>query len=165
MMSVVNKILLIGIGNCGRGDDGLGWRFIEELEEFGGELPDCEFRYQLQIEDAELISHYDTVIFVDASHIKLTNGFEMNVCVPSDQAFFTTHAQLPEAVLNLTKHLYNKFPKAYTLAISGTEWELSTCLSSEAENNLKAALYQFKNEFLPAIGLRNVLDKPYHIVY
>ena len=164
-MPIVNKILLIGIGNSGRGDDGLGWRFIEELENFGCDFLDCEFRYQLQIEDAELISHYDTVIFVDASHSKHNNGFEIKSCVPSDQVFFTTHAQLPDAILHLTKQLYPKCPNAYTLAISGAEWELNTCLSSEAENNLEAALYQFKNEFLPAIRRGNVLDKPYHILY
>ena len=165
-MSVVcNKILLIGIGNSGRGDDGLGWKFIEELERFHDDFLQLEFRYQLQIEDAELITHYDTVIFVDASHYTFSNGFQLKACLPSDQASFTSHAQQPEAILYLANHLYDKFPDAYILAISGTEWELKTFLSDEAEKNLAAALHHFENEFLPIIKFTKIPGKPYHIVY
>ena len=47
------KTLLIGIGNSGRSDDALGWKFVDEFVEYG-HLFDLEYRYQLQIEDAEL---------------------------------------------------------------------------------------------------------------
>ena len=65
------RILLIGIGNSGRGDDGLGWKFTELVERSGYNFFDCEYRYQLQIEDTVLISKYDTVLFVDASQAAL----------------------------------------------------------------------------------------------
>ena len=41
--------LIFGIGNCGRSDDGLGWAFIDWLEE-RGLCPTSEKRrhYQLQ---------------------------------------------------------------------------------------------------------------------
>ena len=36
---------------------------------------DCLYRYQLQIEDAEILSHYDTVVFVDATKENTKNGW------------------------------------------------------------------------------------------
>ena len=72
-----NKLLLIGIGNSGRGDDGLGWKFTDLISEKNYHWIDLEYRYQLQIEDTELINNYDTIVFVDASHTVLKDGFEI----------------------------------------------------------------------------------------
>ena len=65
-MKKSDKTIVIGIGNNGRQDDGLGWMFLDFLDEQNANI-DLEYRYQLQIEDADLISNYDTVIFVDAT--------------------------------------------------------------------------------------------------
>ncbi len=157
-----NKILLIGIGNSGRGDDGLGWKFVEMIDGHGYDFLEHEFRYQLQVEDAALISDYDVVFFVDASHDKLNNGFQISRCISADQSFFSTHAQAPGAILYLANNLYSKFPKTYILAISGKEWGLNTSISKEAENNLQSALSFFIEEFLPGIQAKS-FSKPYHI--
>lgn len=151
-------ILLIGIGNEGRGDDGLGWKFVEMIDGLGYDFLDYEFRYQLQVEDAAVIGNYDVVVFVDASHEKLGGGFEIRSCMAANHAFFSTHAQVPGAILYLANHLYNKFPKAYTLAISGKEWELQTSLSREAEKNLQSALSYFLEQFLPVIQPKMVFS-------
>jgi len=148
-LKIKSTILLIGIGNSGRGDDGLGWKFVETIDGQGYDFLDYEFRYQLQVEDAALITNYDVVIFVDASHDKLSGGFEFRRCISASHSFFSTHAQAPGAIVHLANNLYNKFPKAYTLAISGRSWELETSLSEEAENNLQAALSFFTEQFLP----------------
>jgi hydrogenase maturation protease len=145
------SMLLIGIGNSGRGDDGLGWEFVERANSMGYDFLDYEFRYQLQVEDAELIANYDLVLFVDASHDKLSGGFQISRCISGSQSFFSTHAQAPGAILHLANNLYNRFPKAYTLAISGKEWDLQTSLSFEAKNNLQAALSFFEEVFLPTV--------------
>lgn len=145
------KILLLGIGNCGRGDDGLGWSFVEAITEAGYHFLDYEFRYQLQVEDADLIAAYDTVIFVDASQGVIPEGFEITPCVPAGPYSFTTHALDPGAVVYLTNTLYHKYPAAYTLAIRGVEWELHCGLSPEAENNLSSALGFFRENVLPAM--------------
>ena len=143
------RILLIGIGNSARGDDGLGWEFVEKISSLGYDFLDYEFRYQLQVEDAAFIGRYDVVIFVDASHEKLSLGFQLNRCISAGHSFFSTHAQAPGAIVYLANHLYDKFPKAYTLAISGKDWELQTALSREATNNLDAAISFFIEQFLP----------------
>ena len=81
-------ILLIAIGNSGRRDDGLGWEFADKVSRSCGSLIDCEYRYQLQIEDAVMVSRYDTVIFADASHTELKEGFEVKHLPGSAALFF-----------------------------------------------------------------------------
>ncbi len=146
-----NKLLLIGIGNSGRGDDGLGWKFTDLLSEKNYNWIDLEYRYQLQIEDTELINNYDTIVFVDASHTVLKDGFEIRPCTASNHYFFSSHMQSPETILYLSNDLYNKYPEAYTIAISGSEWELRSSLSAAAEKNLQAAFTFFTEVFLPII--------------
>ena len=53
--------LLIGIGNSGRQDDGLGWAFLDAVCSQPDLKAQCEYRYQLQIEDAELVSRFERV--------------------------------------------------------------------------------------------------------
>jgi len=130
-------ILIIGIGNDAREDDGLGWKFLEYLDGQGHDFLDCEFRYQLQVEDAATIANYEVVVFVDASEKSLHGGFEMRSCIAANHAFFSTHEQAPSAIVYLANALYKKFPRAYTLAISGNSWQLKSRLSREGKRNLK----------------------------
>ncbi len=142
------KRILIGIGNSGRSDDGLGWSFVEAIEQAGNYDGDIIQRYQLQVEDAELISHYDQVIFVDACHEQLPDGFEMRPCIAAKNFSFTTHSLAPETVLFLCKDLYNKKPHASLVLIEGESWELQIGLSSLASKNLEKALESFNQNFL-----------------
>ena len=135
--------LIIGIGNSGRADDALGWAFLQEL-------PDCEhkcdreYRYQLQIEDAELLSHYTHVVFVDASRNRYKNGFSLYTCKSDRSSNFTTHALSPEQTLALAQDLYNADTDAYILAISGKRWTLDTRMSDFARHNLHQAVNFFQ---------------------
>ncbi len=139
--------LIIGIGNTGRNDDGLGWTFTEKIEEM--QLPNitCEYRYQLQIEDAQLVSQYETVFFADASHQALPKGFEIKECSLVDHYYFTSHSQSPETILYLAKALYQKEPMAYTIAIAGQDWDFENKLSETAKENLDNVLKEFKNKY------------------
>lgn len=145
------KILLIGIGNSGRADDGLGWKFIELISKPVLANLDYEFRYQLQVEDVLLICRYDKVIFVDAYHAELDNGFAVQPCMAAQHYFFSSHIQTPETILYLAKELYNKKPEAYSLAIAGKSWELGTTLSKEAWKNLQKAVEFFEGTFIPSV--------------
>ncbi|WP_439882706.1 hypothetical protein ACSX1A_05945 [Pontibacter sp. MBLB2868] len=89
--------LLIGIGNAARQDDGLGWAFVERVEQEGLFKGDLLFRFQLNLEDAELISKYKQVIFVDAHKREIPNGFMFERCVPDAGAGFSTHQLPPKA--------------------------------------------------------------------
>ncbi|MEP7127966.1 MAG: hypothetical protein ABI729_03820 [Chitinophagales bacterium] len=140
------KVLLIGIGNSGRSDDGLGWMFAEMASRFS--QIDVEFRYQLQIEDAELVCKYDTVFFADACHTALPNGFEMKRIKAARHFFYSSHLQSPETILYLAKELYTKSPVAYTIAIEGLHWELGTVVSDEANIHLQSAFSYFRKKLI-----------------
>ena len=133
------RTLVLGIGNSGRKDDGLGWRFIDFLkeQEIGG--LEFDYRYQLQIEDAELISQYDRVIFVDATKEPTTEGFYLRPCFKAEVTEMNSHSLHPETIYSLCSAIYEKDPECLILAIEGKEWELQTGLSPEAERNLERA--------------------------
>ncbi len=143
-----NKTIIFGIGNIGRQDDGLGWLFLDHLKEEGFENSDLEYRYQLQIEDAELICNYDIVIFVDAVKNELTEGYYFKTCKPSSKYGFSTHELAPETILHLANSLYNHQPKSYILGIEGVQWNLEIGLSSKAKLNFKKAKTSFIENML-----------------
>lgn len=152
-MSALNrnkKTLLIGIGNDGRGDDALGWLFADRF----AECSDLEvvYRYQLQVEDAELISAYDRVIFVDASVQEMETGFCFQPCLPVASVHFSTHKVDPATILWLAKEMYQAPVHGYVLAIQGYEWELQQGLSEKATQHFQQALFYFEQHILPAVA-------------
>lgn len=152
-MHAPERILIYAYGNPGRQDDGLGNRFVEELEKWAAEnhITGLEFEsnYQLNIEDAANISDKDIVIFVDASE-EAIEDIDFSLVEPSEgRSEFTTHSASPAFVLALCIQIYNKHPKTYLLQIRGYEWDFKEGLSEKAEKNLKKAL-----EFVEGITLQ-----------
>ena len=138
-------MLLIGIGNSSRRDDGLGWAFLDEIKK--RKIPGDEliYKYQLNIEDAEMISEADTIIFIDAYSGELENGFSFEKCKPIDSFEFTTHSLNPGVIVSLCQNLYDVEPEAYVLKIQGKQWELKEGLSIQAQKNLDKAINYFLN--------------------
>jgi hydrogenase maturation protease len=131
--------LLIAIGNSARSDDGLGWSFLEQLKKQGTFKGKTSVCYQLQIEDAEMISNYSRVVFVDACEEDISDGFAWEETIALNDFTFTTHALTPSAVLFLANDLYQKYPEAYTLKIKGLDWALKIGMSGVARENLAKA--------------------------
>jgi hydrogenase maturation protease len=142
----MSEILLIGIGNISRGDDGIGWLFADEIEMDFGHLITVQKEFQLVVEDALKITEYETVIFVDASENSLENGFEFRkVEVPKViKTEFTSHAQTPENIIFLASDLFKIEKDAYVLEISGQDWELGESLSEYGRQNLNNAMMFFR---------------------
>lgn len=147
-MSVLDKFLydlpstlIFGIGNVARQDDGLGWAFIDRLKaiRYYKKLEMHKF-YQLNIEDAELISHKERVLFVDAYKGNDVEHFKIYRVEAAQMPSFTSHAMSAESVMAMCETLYQKFPECYYLAIRGYEWELQEGLSARARSNLDAAM-------------------------
>lgn len=149
----IPRILLVGIGNSSREDDGLGWKFTDMVLDSPGNKVSCEYRFQLQVEDADLINAFDIVIFADASRKKIESGFELRPCEPADHFFYSSHMQSPETILFLSNLLYKKHPHTFTLAIAGEKWGLKTGLSKSAKRNLQAAYTFFTEECLPSLHI------------
>lgn len=137
------RTLLIGIGNDTRGDDGLGWRFVERLTSYYPHV-DMVQRYQLQVEDAELISGYEQVIFVDAAEVSTTPDFIWRVCEPVSATSFSTHRIDPEMVMYLAHEIFGSEVKGSVLAIGGNRWDIHQGLSPTAEENLNKAAASFR---------------------
>jgi len=144
----MKRAIIIGIGNSGRQDDGLGWAFLEKIEQEMPNLYDFEYRYQLQIEDAELISHYDSVLFVDADLNIHPQGFSIQPLLSRATNSYTSHELSPGTVLDLCKKVYRKSPDCYLLAISGNSFDLEMGLTTFAKINLASALRFFEKEYL-----------------
>lgn len=133
------RLLIYGIGNVGRQDDGLAIRLLERLE--AAALPACvtlEAAYQLSVEDALLVSEFDAVLFVDATVEKDAPApFSLRPLLPASEVAFSTHSTSPAGVLALCAELYGRRPRAFLLALPGYEWELREELSVRAQSNLE----------------------------
>jgi hydrogenase maturation protease len=139
-----SSLLVFGIGNSGREDDGLGWAFLDRVQQEFNFQARFEYRYQLQIEDAALICSAERVVLVDSFNGQLPGGFRWTRCKARSDFQFTSHVLPPEAVIYLCRQLYSTEPEAYLLAIQGESWKLETGLSNTAQGNLKAALGCFR---------------------
>jgi hydrogenase maturation protease len=133
--------LIYGIGNAGRQDDGLGWAFIDRLEQIHPR-PRARLRrtYQLGLEDADFISRYERVLFVDATKDPAVESFSLSLPEPRLDFSFTSHAISVPSILATTQQCFDHVPDAYVLAIRGYQWELEQGLTSSAQHNLGKSL-------------------------
>jgi hydrogenase maturation protease len=144
------RILIYGYGNPGREDDGLGIELVNRLETWaaGNQFTGIKFdnNYQLNIEDAEVISKQDLVIFVDASEEDIED-FCFSVVDGTGKLAFTTHSASPGYILKLCQELFQKSPIVLLLHIKGYAWNLKEGISQQALNNLESA-YSYMVDFL-----------------
>jgi len=140
----MKKILVYGYGNPGRQDDALGVYCAAKIKKWAEkhfpEAVDVDMNYQLNVEDAERISHYDTVIFTDASQEEI-QPFLLSRLTPSPtQVEFTMHSVSPAYVLHLCQTLFGKKPESYLLHIRGYRWDFEEKLSEKAKQNLNKSI-------------------------
>ncbi|WP_196223438.1 hydrogenase maturation protease [Roseibium sp. RKSG952] len=132
-------MLLIGYGNPGRGDDGLGPAFSEGMSARGLPGLEVDTDYQLVAEHAFALSEQDIVIFVDAE-IGGEDSFSFREILVGTPDAMGSHSLTPRTVLSLCQTLYGTAPRAYVLGISGYEYgEVKEGLSERAKANLAEA--------------------------
>lgn len=132
--------LVIGYGNPGRLDDGLGPALAAQLAALHLPGVAVETGYQLTVEDAELVARHDVVVFADAA-VSGPAPFDFRPIDPERGAAFTTHSVAPEIVLGLAHDLFDATTAGYLLAIRGSEFdEFGERLSRAAQDHLAAAL-------------------------
>jgi len=132
--------LVIGYGNPGRGDDGLGPACAERLAAM--QLPGVEVLvdFQLKPEHALRLAACRRVIFADAA-IAMPDAFRLTPLEPAETGDVTSHAMAPGVLLALARDLVGATPEAHVLAISGADFgQMQDGLSETAERNLGAAL-------------------------
>jgi hydrogenase maturation protease len=133
------RVLVLGWGNPGRVDDGLGPCLAGRLASLGLEGVTVETAYQLQIEHADRVAEFDLVVFVDAA-ASGPSPFLARPLGPMGRPAFSTHALEPGTVLALAKELYGAEPRAILLGVRGYEFDgFGERLSPRAERNLESA--------------------------
>jgi len=153
-MTVPADVLLLGYGNPGRLDDGLGPALAEAVQEMAPEGVTVEADYQLNVEHAAMAARHRHVLFVDAAVDGPEPYFFRRLQAAGD-ATFTTHSVQPEAVLAMARQLFGAAPEGYALGIRGYAFdEFGEHLSAGAQSNLAAAL----RFLLPLLQARSFAD-------
>jgi hydrogenase maturation protease len=140
MSEEVRRVLVIGYGNPGRLDDGLGPALAHELERAGLPGVTVEADYQLAVEDAQAVAEHDVVVFVDAS-LTGAEPFTFRRIKAKPGGHFSSHIVEPEGVLALAQELFDATTEAYVLGIRGYVFDaFGETISEQARANLAAAL-------------------------
>ncbi|NWF38096.1 hydrogenase maturation protease [Mariprofundus sp. NF] len=133
------KILILGYGNPGRGDDALGPELVESIQALGLADIECQHDMQLQVEYVTDLQGRELILFADAD-ASCPGPFHFSEISAEKDDSYTSHAMTPHSVL----YAYNKVfgtdaPPAFLLRIRGYRFELGESLSEEASANLDAA--------------------------
>jgi hydrogenase maturation protease len=135
----VPRVLVLGYGNPGREDDGLGPAAVAAIERLAWPHVTVGSNYQLVIEDVVEIAAADIVWFVDASRDGAEPWATRSIA-PTYDVTFTSHLVSPGALLAMAQQYYGKAPAAHLLAIRGYEFAFAEGLTDRATANLRAAV-------------------------
>jgi len=136
-----NSILIIGYGNPGRQDDGLGPACARMIKTLKLNYVTVDISYQLVVEHAYDMSSADFVIFIDASRSG-ESPFYFRELVDSDNPTgLGSHTVSPHALKKLAYTVYASSPKCYVLGIRGYQFDqFEEKISVEAKSNLALAV-------------------------
>jgi hydrogenase maturation protease len=144
-------LLVLGVGNLLREDDGIGPLLVERLKEaFGPQLHAREL-YELDIGLAEELGDYERVLVIDAvpgeegqpSHRLQPLAAAPRVHTPGG---FMSHIFDWGMILALARDLYGSAPQAQLLAVTGARFGIGDGLSRLGRANAEAA-FEFLLEF------------------
>ena len=134
------RVLVIGYGNPGGADDGLGPALAERLEAMGIPGVTVESDYQLSIEDAAMAAEHDVVVFADADGAA-AEPFYLRPVEEEPLGSFTSHSVAPGEILHIARSCFDAAPAGYLLGMRAEVLEPFTeGLSPSAREGLEAAL-------------------------
>jgi len=134
------RILVIGYGNPGRGDDGLGPAIAARLEELRIPSLSVESDYQLSIEHAALAAEHDIVVFADAAR-DAEELFYFRPVAPAPAGTLGSHSVTPAEVLFLARSCFKASPQGFLLGMQARNLDrFEEGLSPAARQALEAAL-------------------------
>lgn len=133
------RILVLGYGNPGRQDDGLGPAAAAEIARLEWPNLTAYDNYQLNIEDAADVAEHDIVWFVDAAKAG-PSPYAVRGLSPASVVEFSSHIVRPEVILAIARQYYGKSPQAFLLGIRGYRFKFVEELTPAATGNLQVAL-------------------------
>ena len=161
-MTALDETLVLGWGNPGRLDDGLGPALVQSLAALRLPRVVVDSDYQLTMEDAAEVARYRRVLFVDADRTGPA-PFSLRRLRPAlEGSSFSTHSISAGAVLALSRDLFGAEPEAWLLGIRGYEFdEFGEGLSGGAHANL-AQTVTFVRSAIEAERFEDVLNRSSH---
>lgn len=153
-------ILLFGYGNIDRQDDGVAWHTLRAVAlSLGQPLPeqpgetffhltsqvDCTFALQLVPEDADLISKYQRVCFVDAHTGRVADLVHWEALDAKYEPSPFTHHLTAATCLSMAKTVYQATPQAALISIRGYEFGFSQQLSEQTQILVSEAVRMITN--------------------
>jgi len=159
----MKNLLLFGYGNPDRGDDGAAFHILLRLfQDFGVQDPDIFsadvlalnketdtlFNFQLLPEYADLVTHYEKVIFIDAHTAEIADEMSIKEVKADYQYSPFTHHFSPSSCLAVAKSLTGNAPEAWLISIRGYQFGFSRVLSDETSALVDRAVAYIKDNFL-----------------
>lgn len=133
------KILVVGIGNPIRRDDGIGPYCISLLQadvSQRNKLVDYLVVHQLDVTQCEIFAGYGLILFIDADAVTSTEPFRVEqITAGSMPRAFTSHIGSIPDIMSLTASLYGVTPRAWLVAVQGVDFEVGEGLSPAASDN------------------------------
>jgi hydrogenase maturation protease len=158
--SAEKRVLVFGIGNPAREDDGLGPAAANIIEQTAIPGVTVDADYQLTVEGAAQVAEYDAVVYIDAS-VDGIEPFSFSVVEPERENSFSSHSVRPPGVVALARDLFNAYTDTYILGIRGYSFEMFTeTMTVKAQENLRYSV-EFLIPVLKAQNFQEVLTKQF----
>lgn len=150
----MKPVLVIGYGNCLRGDDGLGWYVAQCLAQKADpaelEVIPCA---QLTPDLAESVSRATAVLFIDAVQDGQVGEIRRETVLPSPAPPSFTHHLGPEGLLALAEQLYGTCPEAELFSICGQLFDYSDSLSPAVSARVPGFIAQIEGAVRAMTGI------------
>ena len=145
-----SKTLIIGYGNTLRGDDGVGYKIAEVIEQWNFDNTTSFAVHQLTPDLAEKISQVDTVIFIDAVPITDINTAKLEIKTISlnHKIHNLGHHNNPQQLLSLTQAIYKKIPLSYWILVPAIDFNFHESLSPITKKYVSLALEKIERIIL-----------------
>jgi hydrogenase maturation protease len=139
------RILIVGIGNPLRSDDGLGWHVARErLRELARDDIQVVATQQLTPEISDMASRAELVLFIDAARSGNPGTLRCEQITPAAPAGRHSHDLSPAGILKLAQELYGRCPAAYILTVAGESFATGDTLSAAVAGAIPALKAQIR---------------------
>lgn len=137
---MTTRLLVIGYGNEGRGDDGIGPRVARAVARWKRPGLLALDVHGLTPELAERMSQAERVVFVDARAGDEEEGVQVVALKAAERTTCLGHSSDPRGLLGLVEFLWDHHPRAWLLTVPGVKFEIGQVLSPRAKRGIEKAL-------------------------
>jgi hydrogenase maturation protease len=148
--SASSRMLIIGIGNPLRSDDGLGWAVAQQLAQNGDMGSNIHMAHQLTPEWAQEMAAADLVILIDASREGEPGEIRMRPLASSaPPGAVGTHSTTPEELAALTTGVYGHCPPIVLVSMTGADFSLGEHFSTIVAQRLPLVCEAVHQVYVP----------------